>query len=353
MNHNTKNLRVKKLTPLITPDEISEKLPANSAIYDLVRQTRQQVEDTLTGKSDKLIVVVGPCSIHDPKGALDYATRLQKLAERYRDELCIIMRVYFEKPRTTIGWKGLINDPKLNNTFMINEGLEIARKLLIDINALGVPTGTEFLDTIIPQYISDLISWAAIGARTTESQIHREMSSGLSMPIGFKNGTQGNIDVAVDALFAAKHSHHFLGVSSEGKAAIISTMGNPNCHIILRGGKKTGPNYSDACVKETAKALHSKQLATKIMVDCSHGNSEKNHEKQLSVVDDLCQQLQQHNYLLGLMIESNIISGTQPLTQNAPLEYGKSITDACIDWHDTEIVLKKLSDAVKLKRGDA
>lgn len=351
MSHNTKNLRVKQLTPLITPDEIMTKLPATPDIYQLVKETRQQVEDTLTGKSDRLIVVIGPCSIHDPKGALDYATRLQALSAHYHKELCIIMRVYFEKPRTTIGWKGLINDPKLNNTFMINEGLETARKLLIDINALGLPTGTEFLDTIIPQYISDLISWAAIGARTTESQIHREMSSGLSMPIGFKNGTQGNIDVAIDALFAAKHSHHFLGVSSEGKAAIISTTGNPNCHIILRGGKKTGPNYNEASVTHTVSALQAKHLPPKIMVDCSHGNSEKDHEKQLSVIDDLCNQLQQHDHLLGVMVESNIKAGTQALTLDTPLEYGKSITDACINWSDTETVLEKLAVAVKNKRG--
>lgn len=352
MSLNTKNLRVKQLTPLITPDEIATTFSATPDIYQLVRKTRQEIDDILTGKSDRLVVVVGPCSIHDPKGALDYARRLQQLNERYCNELCIIMRVYFEKPRTTIGWKGLINDPRLNNTFMINEGLEIARQLLIDINTLGLPTGTEFLDTIIPQYISDLISWAAIGARTTESQIHREMSSGLSMPIGFKNGTQGNIDVAVDALFAARHPHHFLGVSSEGKAAIISTTGNPSCHIILRGGKKTGPNYNETCVEETIKALQAKHLPNKVMVDCSHGNSEKDHEKQLIVVDDLCKQLQQHHHLLGVMIESNIKAGTQALIPDAPLEYGKSITDACINWHDTEITLKKLADSVKNKRNN-
>lgn len=345
----TNNLRIQELTPLITPQQIMSDIPADDAVSELVSQTRQEIADILAGKDQRMVVIVGPCSIHDPKAALDYAARLAKLREQHQDQLCIIMRVYFEKPRTTVGWKGLINDPHLDGSFKINEGLVMARRILQQINQLGLPTGTEFLDTIIPQYTADLISWAAIGARTTESQIHREMTSGLSMPVGFKNGTQGNIDIAVDALFAAKHQHHFLGVTDTGESAIVSTTGNPDCHIILRGGKVTGPNYDSNTVNDTVAALQAKQLNAKVMVDCSHGNSQKDHRKQAHVLDAVCEQRKAHHHIFGVMIESFIEAGNQPLTDQ--LEYGKSITDACIDWDDTVTLLGQLAAAVKATRG--
>ncbi|MCB1828146.1 MAG: 3-deoxy-7-phosphoheptulonate synthase, partial [Coxiellaceae bacterium] len=282
----------------------------------------------------------------DPQAAIDYAKKLKTAIEEYKNTLCIVMRVYFEKPRTTVGWKGLINDPRLDNSFDINQGLRTARELLLEINNLGVPTGSEFLDTIIPQYISDLTSWAAIGARTTESQIHRELASGLSMPVGFKNGTMGSIDIAVDAICAAKEPHHFLGVSKQGIAAIVSTEGNSDCHIILRGSK-TGTNYDAASIAETAKLIEARKLPARIMVDCSHGNSSKNYTKQKDVLNSLCGQKQQGNQsIFGLMIESNLVAGNQALIPNEPLIYGKSITDACVDWEETQAFLKKLNDTV-------
>lgn len=344
----TNNLRIKQLIPLITPQEISTQLPATDAVTELVSATRQQLVDILQGTDPRMVVVVGPCSIHDPKAAVDYAKRLAELRKQYQDQLCIIMRVYFEKPRTTVGWKGLINDPHLDNSFKINEGLQTARQLLLQINELGLPTGTEFLDTIIPQYTADLISWAAIGARTTESQIHREMTSGLSMPVGFKNGTQGNIDIAIDALFAAKHPHHFLGVTEAGKSAIVSTSGNPDCHIILRGGKISGPNYDQHTIGKTCALLQEKQLNHKVMVDCSHGNSQKNPDKQALVLESICQQRQHNHDVFGVMIESFIKAGNQPLCDS--LEYGKSITDACIDWQTTVDLLDQLAQCVEATR---
>ncbi len=341
----TDNLRILALTPLVTPDElIHQKLKTTETIAQLVHTTRHELNNIISGKDDRCVVIVGPCSIHDPKAALEYAQRLAEVRQYYQDELCIIMRVYFEKPRTTVGWKGLINDPDLDGSFRINEGLYKARELLLQINELGIPVATEFLDTIIPQYLADLVSWAAIGARTTESQIHREMASGLSMPVGFKNGTQGNIDIAIDALFAAKHPHHFLGVTGEGGAAIVSTTGNPCCHIILRGGKLSGPNYDQTVVAQTAKLLASHKLHPKIMIDCSHGNSLKDHTKQFKVLDSVCEQLETSHDIFGVMIESNLKAGNQPLTPH--LEYGKSITDACIDWDDTLRALKQMAHCV-------
>lgn len=344
------NTRIDRLTPLITPAEIHQILPLKESLHQHIIDSRQDVEHILTGKDDRLIVIVGPCSIHDSDAALDYARQLKPLQQKHQKELCILMRVYFEKPRTTVGWKGLINDPHLNNSFEINTGLKKARQLLLDINQLGLATATEFLDTVIPQYIADLISWAAIGARTTESQVHREMSSGLSMPVGFKNGTQGNTDIAIDAIFAAKHPHHFLGVTKHGEAAIVSTKGNNVCHIILRGGKHSGPNYSEAHVKEVSHALKSKKLIDSVMIDCSHGNSQKDHARQLRVVEDVCQQLLHNNPISGVMIESNIKAGNQALTHIKDLEYGKSITDACIDINDTEVALEKLAQTIQQKR---
>jgi 3-deoxy-7-phosphoheptulonate synthase len=341
----TDNLRILALNPLVSPDEIMSELPATETIRSLVSNTRNEIANIIKGEDDRIVVVVGPCSIHDSAAAYEYAAKLVDMREKYKDELCILMRVYFEKPRTTVGWKGLINDPNLDGSFNIKEGLQKAREILLKLNELGLPTATEFLDTTIPQYIADLVSWAAIGARTTESQIHREMASGLSMPVGFKNGTQGNIDIAIDAVLAATHPHHFLGVSGDGNAAIVSTTGNPNCHVILRGGKITGPNYSTSVVNETSEALASKKQNSKVMVDCSHGNSLKQHEKQFMVLDSVCKQRQSSHNIFGVMIESFLKEGNQPLSDN--LEYGKSITDACIHWDDTERALEQLATSVK------
>lgn len=346
----TDNIRIKNIRPLISPGLLLDEIPLTEKAAKLVFETRTTIQNILNQVDDRLMIVVGPCSIHDPAAAIEYAKKLAPLIKQYQKELCIVMRVYFEKPRTTVGWKGLINDPNLNNSFNINRGLRTARQLLLEINELGVPTGSEFLDTIIPQYISDLTSWAAIGARTTESQIHRELTSGLSMPVGFKNGTRGSIDIAIDAICAAKESHHFLGVSKQGIAAIISTKGNPDCHIILRGSKNN-TNYDPESIQKATELLESKKLKPRIMVDCSHGNSSKDYKKQKLVVESICQQKQNHNQsIFGLMIESNLVSGNQALTLDKSLVYGQSITDACVDWDETKIFLKNLSDTVKTIR---
>lgn len=338
----TDNLRVSSLRPLIASGLLMHELPITEAISENILQTRESIHEILEGRDKRLVVVVGPCSIHDPEAAIEYASKLQQLSQQYRNELCIIMRVYFEKPRTTVGWKGLINDPHLDNSFNINEGLRTSRQLLLEINALGLATGSEFLDTIIPQYISDLTSWAAIGARTVESQIHRELASGLSMPVGFKNGTAGSIQIAVDAVYAAQRPHHFLGVTEENIAAIVETSGNPNCHIILRGSK-SGPNYHKQQVEQAAKLLADKSLKPRIMIDCSHGNSGKDHTRQHLVVDEVIQQLRQENHhIFGLMLESNLIEGRQ----DKPEIYGKSITDACIGWDETQQLLDKLAGEI-------
>lgn len=350
MLKNTDDLRIKNLRPLISPAILIEELPITSSVADLVSQTRHDAEKIIHGSDDRLMVIVGPCSIHDPAAALDYAKKLQKEISHYQNELLIIMRVYFEKPRTTVGWKGLINDPKLDGSFEINYGLRLARKLLLDIGELGIPAGTEFLDSIIPQFISDLISWGAIGARTTESQVHRELASGLSMPIGFKNGTTGDIQIAIDAIRAARHPHHFLSVTKQGIAAVVSTAGNDACHIILRGSN-TGPNYDATNIAHCSQLLHEANLPDRIMVDCSHGNSNKDHTRQKLVIENVCEQISHGTKAIcGVMLESNLVAGKQPLHHGKDLVYGQSVTDACIDWEETQPLLKILANAVKARR---
>lgn len=350
----TDDLRITGLNPLISPAVLAYYLPLSEEAATVVTQARQQAEAILSGKDDRLLVIVGPCSIHDPAAALDYARRLKVEADKHADDLLIIMRVYFEKPRTTVGWKGLINDPHLDNSFDINQGLRIARELLLQLAQLGMPAGTEFLDTISPQYIADLISWGAIGARTTESQIHRELASGLSMPVGFKNGTGGSIQLALDAILAASRPHHFLSVTKQGVSAIVSTAGNPSCHIILRGGA-AGTNYDANSVAEVAYCLREQGLHEQLMVDCSHGNSRKDYRNQPMVASALASQVAAGSRAVAaLMIESNLVEGAQ---KHAPrledLTYGQSITDQCIGWDDTLKVLDELADAVRQRRGKA
>ncbi len=350
MLKNTDDLRIKDLKPLISPAILIEELPISDFAANLVTQIRQQITDIILGKDDRVLVVVGPCSIHDPVAALEYAQRLKICIERFNAELCIVMRVYFEKPRTTVGWKGLINDPFLDGSFAINKGLRTARKLLRDITELGVPAGTEFLDTIIPQFIGDLIVWGAIGARTTESQIHRELASGLSMPIGFKNGTGGSIQIAIDAIHAASHPHHFLGVTKHGIPAVVSTTGNRACHLILRGSNH-GPNYDAPSIVHAAKALKEAHLPPRMMVDCSHGNSEKDYRRQPLVAKALNEQISQGSHAIcGIMLESNLKEGKQHLVPNESLVYGQSITDACISWEQTLPILEELAQAVCQRR---
>jgi 3-deoxy-7-phosphoheptulonate synthase len=319
----------------------------------LISATRHSIHQIMAGRDDRLLVVIGPCSIHDPAAALDYAHKLLAQREKYADTLEIVMRVYFEKPRTTVGWKGLINDPYLDETFRIDEGLRMARQLLIEINRLGLPAGSEFLDVISPQYLGDLISWGAIGARTTESQVHRELASGLSAPIGFKNGTDGNIKIATDAIQAAAGGHHFLSVHKNGQVAIVQTNGNPDCHVILRGGK--APNYDAASVALACKDLEKAKLPATLMVDCSHANSSKQHEKQLEVARDIGAQLAAGSTsVFGVMVESHLNAGAQKFTPGkdsaSKLIYGKSITDACLGWDDSLETLEVLSAAVKARR---
>jgi 3-deoxy-7-phosphoheptulonate synthase len=324
-----------------------------TAMETLISGTRRRVHDIMAGKDDRLLVVIGPCSIHDPAAALEYAKRLLVQREKYADTLEIVMRVYFEKPRTTVGWKGLINDPYLDESFRIDEGLRIARQLLIDINRLGLPAGSEFLDVISPQYLGDLISWGAIGARTTESQVHRELASGLSAPIGFKNGTDGNIKIATDAIQAAAGGHHFLSVHKNGQVAIVQTNGNPDCHVILRGGK--APNYDAVSVAAACKELEKAKLPATLMVDCSHANSSKQHEKQVEVAREIAAQISGGSTsVFGVMVESNLQAGAQKFTPGkddaSQLEYGQSITDACLGWDDSLQSLELLSAAVKARR---
>jgi 3-deoxy-7-phosphoheptulonate synthase len=322
-------------------------------VESLISATRHNIHNIMAGQDDRLLVIIGPCSIHDPVAALDYARQLKAVREQYADTLEIVMRVYFEKPRTTVGWKGLINDPYLDETFRIDEGLRIARQLLIEINRLGLPAGSEFLDVISPQYLGDLISWGAIGARTTESQVHRELASGLSAPIGFKNGTDGNIKIATDAIQAAAGGHHFLSVHKNGQVAIVQTNGNPDCHVILRGGK--APNYDAASVAAACQDLVAAKLPATLMVDCSHANSSKKHEKQLEVARDIASQVAAGSTsVFGVMVESHLKAGAQKFTPGkddaAQLEYGKSITDACLGWDDSLASLAVLSDAVQARR---
>jgi 3-deoxy-7-phosphoheptulonate synthase len=350
----TDDQRIKDITVLPPPEHLIRFFPiGGTPVEALIKQTRHRIHDILHGDDDRLLVVIGPCSIHDPAAALDYARRLKPLREQYADTLEIVMRVYFEKPRTTVGWKGLINDPYLDGSFRIDEGLRIARQLLIEINRLGLPAGSEFLDVISPQYIGDLISWGAIGARTTESQVHRELASGLSAPIGFKNGTDGNIRIATDAIQAAARGHHFLSVHKNGQVAIVQTHGNKDCHVILRGGK--APNYDAASVAAAVKELEAAKLTPRLMVDCSHANSSKQHEKQLDVTRDIATQIEGGSRsVFGVMIESHIEAGAQKFTPGKDdvnqLAYGQSITDACLGWADSQQALSVLSQAVKKAR---
>lgn len=346
----TDDQRIQDITVLPPPEHLIRFFPiVGTPVEKLISQTRRRIHDILHGHDDRLLVVVGPCSIHDPAAAVDYARRLQPLREKYADRLEVVMRVYFEKPRTTVGWKGLINDPYLDESFRIDEGLRIARQLLIEINRLGLPAGSEFLDVISPQYIGDLISWGAIGARTTESQVHRELASGLSAPIGFKNGTDGNLKIALDAIQAAARGHHFLSVHKNGQVAIVRTRGNKDCHVILRGGK--APNYDAASVAAAVQELAAAKLPPRLMVDCSHANSSKQHERQLVVTRNLADQIAGGSRsVFGVMIESHIEAGAQKFTAGKDsmeqLRYGQSITDACLGWDDTVEALDVLAHAV-------
>ena len=348
MNYSTDNTRIIDRKKVPAPYELINKLPIDNEISRLVYGTRQEISQILHQKDDRLLVVIGPCSIHDPESALEYAKKLIEQNIKYKEELLIVMRVYFEKPRTTVGWKGLINDPDLNETYNIGKGVEMARKLLIDLAKLNLPAGTEFLDPISPQYITDIISWGAIGARTAESQIHRELASGLSCPVGIKNGTDGNLKAAIDGIQAANHSHVFLGATKEADIAMLKTAGNNDSHIILRGGKE--PNFDADSVASTLSALKEAEINESIMIDASHGNSQKQFKKQVSVIDSISQQIESGNKnISGVMIESHLIEGNQKISDS--LTYGQSITDACIGWDDTVTCLEKLSNAVKKRRG--
>ncbi|MFV2060439.1 MAG: 3-deoxy-7-phosphoheptulonate synthase AroG [Gammaproteobacteria bacterium] len=351
MTHNTDDTRIKSVTEVVAPAELHESLPITEMASDTVFNTRKAIHNVLHGVDDRLVVIVGPCSIHDSKAALEYANRLSELKKQYQDDLIIVMRVYFEKPRTTVGWKGLINDPDLNGSFQINKGLKIARELLLELNNFGIPAATEFLDLITPQYFADLISWGAIGARTTESQVHRELASGLSCPVGFKNGTNGNLRVAVDAIRAVQDPHIFLSVTKQGHSAIFSTTGNNDCHIILRGGKK--PNYDNDSILNTITELDSAGMNTKVMVDLSHGNSQKDYRRQISVASDIIEQITDGQInIMGVMIESHLNEGNQSVGDGTSLNYGQSITDACISWESTVELLSKFAQAVHTRRYD-
>ncbi len=359
LNHNldqsldqikTSDLHVVETCPLLAPVEVKAELPITTAIAKVVSNARARIRNILNGSDRRLLVVVGPCSIHDVKAAREYAEKLAKFREDVSDALEIVMRVYFEKPRTTVGWKGLINDPHLNGTFDINYGIRLARGLLLDVAKLGLPSATELLDPIVPQYLADLISWTAIGARTTESQTHREMSSGLSMPVGFKNGTDGSIDVAINALLSARQPHRFLGVNNEGMASIVTTTGNPDGHIVLRGGKQ-GPNYDNVHVEAIANRLRDRKLLPYMMVDCSHDNSGQDYKNQPIVLQDIAEQVRHGSeHIVGIMLESHLNRGKQPLKELSKLEYGKSITDGCINFETTVETLTDLANAVRAGR---
>ena len=351
-----RDLRVAALRPLVTPAQLGQQFPLTPTAHDVVVGARDAIQDVLEGRDHRLLVVIGPCSIHDPEAAMDYAHRLANLKRELEDRLLIVMRVYFEKPRTTVGWKGLINDPHLDGSFDLDHGLRVARQLLLDINELGLPAGTEYLDPFTPQYIGDLIAWAAIGARTTESQTHRQMASGLSAPVGFKNATTGDLQVALDAMKAAQAPHAFLGMDEHGHACVVQTTGNPSGHVILRGGKDT-TNYDSQTVGDAARRLQDAGLAPVVMIDCSHANSEKKHEQQTVVFESLIQQRLAHNakpapsdtrpapIIVGTMIESNLVAGNQSAPKSSDdrskLTYGQSITDACVDWATTEAMLRE------------
>lgn len=350
MTTNTDDLRIQKTNELISPEQLIDDIKVSDVAGKTVASARRSIHNILTGENDRLLAIVGPCSIHDPAAARDYAARLKQVADKLKDDIFVVMRVYFEKPRTTVGWKGLINDPDLNNTFQINKGLHLARGLLSDLADMGMPTGTEYLDLISPQYYADLVSWGAIGARTTESQTHRELSSGLSCPVGFKNATDGDIQVAIDAIKSASQPHNFLSVTKQGHSAIFQTTGNEDCHIILRGGKH--PNYDMFSVDDATGMLVKAGLPSRIMIDASHANSRKIPARQLDVGRDIAAQVGRGSRsIFGIMIESNLVEGRQDVVDGQALTYGQSITDACIAWDDTEALLADLAAAVRARRG--
>ncbi len=350
--YQTDNLRIQGIKEVAAPSQVHDAFPITETAAKTVHDGRESVHRILHGTDDRIVIIVGPCSVHDPDAAMEYAGKLKALRDELQDNLHIIMRVYFEKPRTTVGWKGLINDPDLNGTFKINKGLHLARELLLNLNNLGLPTATEFLDLISPQYIADLISWGAIGARTTESQGHRELASGLSCPVGFKNGTDGRLQIAIDAIRAAQRPHHFMSLTKAGHSAIFSTRGNDDCHVILRGGSR--PNYDAESVDIAAKEMEEAGLKPNLMIDFSHANSKKQHERQVDVGHDVARQIARGDRrIIGAMIESHLVGGRQDNTDKADLTYGQSITDACISWDMTEPLLRELADAVKQRRASA
>jgi 3-deoxy-7-phosphoheptulonate synthase len=349
MQYRTDDLRIKEIKELVPPSHVLREFTMTEQAAKTVSEARQQIHRVLHGADDRVVVITGPCSIHDVKAAKEYASRLLEVRQKLARDLLIVMRVYFEKPRTTVGWKGLINDPNLDGSFSINEGLRIARQLLLDVNDMGVPVGCEFLDMITPQYIGDLVAWGAIGARTTESQVHRELASGLSCPVGFKNGTDGNIRIAVDAIRAAQAPHHFLSVTKGGHSAIVSTTGNEDCHVILRGGKL--PNYDADNVAAAARGLAEAGIAARVMVDFSHGNSSKDPQKQVEVGRDVARQLAAGDErIFGVMMESHLKAGRQDLVPGKPLQYGVSITDGCLGWEESLDVLNELAEGVRTRR---
>jgi len=351
MFHPTEDIRIQWTKVVLPPVFLEEEAPVTEAASETIFGARREISEILAGRDSRLLVLAGPCSIHDAKAAREYGGLLRDAIAEFRADLRIVMRVYFEKPRTTIGWKGLINDPHLDQSYKINDGLRLARRLLLDLAEMGVPTGTEFLDMISPQYIAGLVAWGAIGARTTESQVHRQLVSGVSCPVGFKNGTSGDVQVAIDAILSAAHSHTFLGHTKHGQSAIFVTTGNPDCHIILRGGRNTA-NYTADCVADTAARLESAGLEPRIMIDFSHANSGKDYRKQAAVCHDVAGQIAGgERRIMGAMIESNLVAGAQKLVPGQPLVYGQSITDGCIDWKETQKLLKELAGAVRKRRG--
>jgi 3-deoxy-7-phosphoheptulonate synthase len=347
MRRSTDDLRILETRPLIPPAILHEELPLTEPLSELIFETRSSISNMVQGRENRLLAIVGPCSIHDVDAALVYAERLARLAEQVRGKIVVVMRAYFEKPRTNLGWKGLINDPDLNESFNINKGLRLARRLLVEVNEMGLPTGSEFLDLQVPQHIADLTSWVAIGARTTESQVHRELASGLSAPVGFKNTTDGSLAQAIDAVRAARQSHWFPSVTKQAVGAIFHTSGNSDCHIILRGGSRTGPNFDVDSVAKAADLLSSAQLPSRVMIDCSHGNSSKDYRKQANVLNDVAQQLQNGGeHIMGFMLESNLVEGRQNLESGQPLVFGQSITDGCISFEQTERLLCDLASKI-------
>ena len=354
MLRRTDDLRIRDVRPLVPPAILQEEIPLSERASNVVADARAAIAAILAGGDDRLVVVAGPCSIHDTQAALDYAVRLRRIADSAPDALLVVMRAYFEKPRTVVGWKGLINDPDLDGSYRINKGLHLARRLLLDVNELGLPTGSEFLDTQIPQHIADLTSWGCIGARTAESQVHRELASGLSMPVGFKNSTDGDTQVAIDGVVAARQQHWFPGTTKQGVSAILQTSGNETCHVILRGGTRTGPNHGAEWIEPVCDALAGLGLPPRVMVDCSHGNSQRDHTRQTVVASSLARQIGDGSRrIFGVMLESHLVAGRQDHQPGVPLVYGQSITDACIDIDQTEAILEELAVAVRRRRGIA